>query len=236
MLHDVPMTKTYAFVFARGGSKGLPRKNVLSIGGIPMLAHSIHSARALQEIDQIYVSTDCEEIASIASQYGAEVIIRPSELASDTASEWLAWQHAINSVAQSVGSFERFLSLPATSPLRKAEDVQNCLNALQAGVDMVITMTPAHRSPWFNMVTADPDGRVRLVAGDGAIKRRQDSRACFDMTTVAYVSRPEFILKASSIWDGSVVGVEIPRERSIDIDNALDFAIAQFLMEQHELL
>jgi CMP-N-acetylneuraminic acid synthetase len=229
------MTKTCAFVFARGSSKGLPRKNVLPIGGIPMLAHGIKIARALQEVDQVYVSTDCGEIASIAKQYGAEVINRPSELASDTASEWLAWQHAINAVIQSAGSFDRFLSLPATAPLRKPEDVRNCLNALQAGIDMVITMTPAHRSPWFNMVTADSDGRVKLVAGDGAIRRRQDSQACFDMTTVAYVSRPEFILKASSIWDGSVVGVEIPRERSIDIDNALDFAIASFLMEEHDL-
>jgi CMP-N-acetylneuraminic acid synthetase len=229
------MTTTYAFIFARGGSKGLPRKNVLPIGGIPMLAHGIKTARSLMEIDQIYVSTDCEEIASIAKHYGAEVIDRPSELASDTASEWLAWQHAINAVVKSVGSFDRFLSLPATAPLRKPEDVRNCLNALQAGTDMVITMTPAHRNPWFNMVTADSDGRVRLVAGDGAIRRRQDSQVCFDMTTVAYVSRPQFILKASSMWDGSVVGVEIPQERSIDIDNALDFAIARFLMEEHEL-
>jgi CMP-N-acetylneuraminic acid synthetase len=227
------MAKTFAFIFARGGSKGLPRKNVRPIGGIPMLAHGIKIARALQEVDQVYVSTDCEEIASMAKQYGAEVIDRPSELASDTASEWLAWQHAINSVTQTVGSFDRFLSLPATSPLRKLEDVQSCLNALKVGVDMVVSMTPAHRSPWFNMVTANADGRIRLVAGDGAVKRRQDSQVCFDMTTVAYVSRPEFILRASSMWDGSVVGVEIPRERSIDIDNALDFAIARFLMEEH---
>jgi CMP-N-acetylneuraminic acid synthetase len=227
------MTKTFAFIFARGGSKGLPRKNVLPIGGMPMLAHGIKVARSLREVDRVYVSTDCEEIASIARQYGAEVIGRPSELASDRASEWLAWQHAVDAVVQSIGSFDRFLSLPATAPLRKIEDVRSCLNALQVGVDMVITMSPAHRSPWFNMVTADANGRVRLVAGAGAVKRRQDSQICFDMTTVAYVSRPEFILRASSMWDGSVVGVEIPRERSIDIDNALDFAIARFLMEEH---
>jgi CMP-N-acetylneuraminic acid synthetase len=228
------MTTTYAFIFARGGSKGLPRKNVLPIGGMPMLAHAIRIAHDLQEVDQVYVSTDCEEVAFIARQYGAEIINRPSELASDTASEWLAWQHAINVLKQSVGSFDRFLSLPATAPLRKPEDVQRCLNALQAGIDMVITMTPAHRSPWFNMVTADLDGKVKLVANEGSIMRRQDSISCYDMTTVAYVSRPEFILKASSMWDGSVVGVEVPRERSIDVDDDLDFAIARFLMEEHE--
>jgi N-acylneuraminate cytidylyltransferase len=200
-----------------------------------MLAHGINIARGLEEIDHIYVSTDCDEIRFIAQKHGAKVINRPSELASDTASEWLAWQHAINVVMRSIGPFDRFVSLPATAPLRKAEDVQNCLNALQAGVDMVITMTPAHCSPWFNMVMVDLDGKAKLVAGDGAIVgRRQDARPCFDMTTVAYVSRPEFILKASNMWDGAVIGVEVPRERSIDIDNELDFAIARFLMEDYE--
>ena len=229
------MTKTYAFVFARGGSKGLPKKNILPIAGMPMIAHSIEIAHKLRGVDHIYVSTDCDEIASIAESYGAEVIHRPVELASDTASEWLAWQHAINFVLKSGRPFERFLSLPATAPMRSTEDVQRCLSALQKGIDMVITMAPAHRSPWFNMVTADRNSKVKLVAGNGDVKRRQDSQPCFDMATVAYVSRPEFILSSSSIWDGNVIGVEIHRIRSIDIDDELDFRIARFLMEDHAL-
>ncbi len=228
------MTSTSAFVFARGGSKGLPRKNVLQIAGMPLLAHGIEIARNLKEVDNIYVSTDCEEIASIALQYGAEVIDRPSELASDTASEWLAWQHAIRFVIQNNKSFDRFLSLPATAPMRTTEDVQKCLSSLSEDVDFVITMTPSHRSPWFNMVTADKDRKVKLVAGNGDIKRRQDAPPCFDIATVAYVSRPEFILNSTSIWDGTIVGVEVPRNRAIDIDDELDFAIARFLMEDNE--
>lgn len=228
------MTSTSAFVFARGGSKGLPRKNILPIGGMPMLAHSIKTALDLPEVDHIYVSTDCDEIASIAQQYGADVIHRPSELASDTASEWLAWQHAINFVTKRGDSFDRFLSLPATAPLRTSEDVQRCLDALGEDVDFVITMTTAHRSPWFNMVTADQDSIVKLVAGKGDIKRRQDADLCFDVTTVAYVSRPGFILNSSSIWDGKVAGVQVPRDRAIDIDDELDFSIARFLMGDYE--
>lgn len=225
------MTSTFAFIFARGGSKGLPKKNILPICGIPMLAHSIKIAREIRDVDRIYVSTDCEEIASVALQYGAEVIPRPSELASDTASEWLAWQHAISFVLDSGYAFDRFLSLPATAPMRMPKDVQRCLDSLQKDVDFVITMTPAHRSPWFNMVTADQSSKVKLVGGNGDVKRRQDAPPCFDITTVAYVSRPQFILNSSSIWEGNVVGVEIPRSRSIDIDDELDFSIAQFLME-----
>ena len=78
--------KTCVFIFARGGSKGLPRKNVLPIGGIPLIVHSIHTAKALSDIEGIFVSTDCQEIASIATAAGAEIINRPKELASDTAS------------------------------------------------------------------------------------------------------------------------------------------------------
>ena len=131
------MTSTFAFIFARGGSKGLPRKNILSICGTPMLAYSIKTARELHAVDRIYVSTDCDEIASIAFQYGAEVILRPAELASDTASEWLAWQHAINFVLDSGHAFDCFLSLPATAPMRKPEDVQRCLDALHEDIDFV---------------------------------------------------------------------------------------------------
>ena len=81
--------KTCAFIFARGGSKGVPRKNILPIGGLPLIVHSIKVAQSLENIEGIYVSTDCEEIASIAAAAGAEIINRPIELATDTASEWL---------------------------------------------------------------------------------------------------------------------------------------------------
>ena len=226
------MTLTCAFVFARGGSKGLPKKNVLPIGGLPMLAHGIRLALDLKEVDRIYVSTDCEEISAVAQLYGAEIIERPPSLASDNTPEWLAWQHAVSYVTQKFGPFDRFLSLPATAPLRSSDDVTKCLDALQDGIDMVITMTPSHRSPWFNMVIADDEQKLSLIAGDGSVIRRQDAVKCFDMTTVAYVTRPGFITSSSSIWDGTVVGVEIPRKRAIDIDDELDYSIATYLMSQ----
>ena len=92
---------TSAFVFARGGSKGLPRKNLLPICGLPLLGHSIKIAHDLSEVDHIYVSTDCDEIAAIATLYGAELILRPSQLASDTASEWLAKSWCLSRVTSS---------------------------------------------------------------------------------------------------------------------------------------
>ena len=226
------MLKVCAFIFARGGSKGLPRKNILPIGGLPMLVHGIQTALQLDNVVGVYVSTDCSEIAAIAQEAGAEVIIRPAELAGDSSPEWLAWQHAIRAVRERCGNFDCFLSLPPTAPLRNLEDVKNCLAAFQADVDVVITMTPARRSPWFNMVLKDKSGTVSLVSKKNSVYRRQDSPACFDMTTVAYVARPEFILSAQKMWDGKVVGVEVPIERSLDIDTPFDFALAKFVMEQ----
>jgi len=228
------MTLTCAFVFARGGSKGLPKKNILPIGGLPMLAHGIKMARQLKQVDHVYISTDCEQIAEIGRLYGAEVIQRPSYLASDSAPEWQAWQHAVSYVTKKIGPFDRFLSLPATAPLRSSDDVLRCLNALQDGVDMVITMSPSTRSPWFNMVVADDSQKISLISGDGSLIRRQDAQKCFDMTTVAYVARPDFIINSSSLWDGTVVGVEVPRKRAIDIDDEFDYAVARFLMEDYD--
>jgi CMP-N-acetylneuraminic acid synthetase len=226
------LSKACAFIFARGGSKGLPKKNILPIGGLPMLVHGIRIAQQLDNVKEIYVSTDCDEISAIGHDAGAKVIIRPAELASDTAPEWLAWQHAIHHVQEHHGHFEYFLSLPPTAPLRKLEDVENCLAALQPDVDIAITMTLARRSPWFNMVTKDATGLVGLIAGKNSVYRRQDSPECFDMATVAYAAKVEFILGAEKIWDGRVVGVEVPIERALDIDTPFDFALAQFLMEQ----
>lgn len=97
---------------------------------------------------------------------------------------------------------------------------------------MVITVTPAHRNPWFNMVSLALDGEASLLNNEGSFTRRQHSPKCFDMTTVAYVAKPDFILENSNIWDGKVIGVEVPQERSIDIDNKLDFSIASFLMSK----
>ena len=223
---------THAFVFARGGSKGLARKNLLPIAGLPLVVHSIRMAAALEEIDGIFVSTEDGEIAAVAREYGARVIERPTELATDTAPEWLAWRHAVAWVEAEVGPFERFLSLPATAPLRSAVDVRSCLAALTASTDLVLTMSAARRNPWFNMVVADPEGCVRPVnAGDG-VSRRQDAPAVFDLATVAYATRPAYIRESTGLWDGVVRAVEVPVARAIDIDDALDFSIARFLMEQ----
>jgi len=223
-------TSTFGFIFARGGSKGLPGKNIRPLGGMPLLAHSICLAQKIERINRIFVSTDDAAIAKVAADYGAEVIVRPDEFATDTASEWMAWRHAIVYVREALGlDFDVFLSLPATSPLRNQDDVRSSLDALTKNVEVVITVTPAARSPYFNMVSTNSDGNTRLILGDANFKRRQDAPIVYDITTVAYVTRPDFVLQNNGLFDGRVKSVIVPKERAVDIDDAYDFRVAEVL-------
>lgn len=225
-----------AFIFARGGSKGVPRKNIRDLGGQPLIAYSIRAAQGCPLIDRVVVSTDDDEIASVAREYGAEVpFIRPVELSGDCSSEYDAWKHAIRTFEKVYEEkIDIFVSLPPTSPLRSVVDIENCIGEYaQTDADMVITVKEAARSPFFNMVKSDEEGFFHLVnlAPDGTrYIRRQDVPTVYDMTTVAYVSSPDFILNTNSIFSGRVKSVLVPDERAVDIDTMLDFKFAEFLI------
>jgi CMP-N-acetylneuraminic acid synthetase len=224
-----------AFVFARGGSKGIPQKNLRLLNGKPLLAYAIETARASSIFQRVIVSTDSEEIAKVARNYGAETpFVRPSELATDESSEWHAWQHALKEASKLYGDSDVFVSLPATAPFRSVQDVINCVDRLVGlpAVDVVITACQAQRNPWYNMVKVDNDGFAVLAAKpENTIVRRQDAPRLFDVATVAYAAKPSFILQANGIWDGRVAVVEIPRERSLDIDTPFDLLIAESLVQ-----
>lgn len=227
--------RTIAFVFARGGSKGVPRKNVRLLDGKPLIAHSIEVGLATPGVETVVVSTDDDEIASVALTYGAEVpFMRPAELAQDHSPEWLAWRHAISWFTTTRGSFDCFVSLPTTSPFRSVEDVLACIAKLRAdpATDAVITVTEANRSPYFNMVHLDEGQHARIVipSTDGGIVRRQDAPAVYDMTTVAYAVRPHFIETADRLFAGEVRAVLVPVERAADIDTEFDFKMAEALV------
>ena len=225
----------FGFVFARGGSKGLQHKNMLKLGDSSLVGHSVMAARTVPSIARVFVSTDDEDIANEALAHGAEVIQRPADLASDTASEWKAWQHAIQHLKAQGTDFDVFISLPPTSPLRGTADVQNCIDALRPGIDVVITVTPAARNPYFNMVLRDHDGTSRIVNALGPISRRQDAPAVYDITTVAYAARPDFILNEDGLFAGTVHSVIVPRERAVDIDDAIDCQLAEVILALKEI-
>ena len=223
--------KTFAFIFARAGSKGVHGKNIKEICGKPLITYSIEIAHEIECIDKIFVSTEDDNIANIAKKYGADIIPRPVSLAEDDSPEWLAWQHAVKWLEEKGEDFDIFVSLPATSPLRIKKDITQCLASLDQKTDMVVGITEATRSPYFNMVRKNDSSYINiLIKDDKRYTRRQETPAIFDMTTVAYVSRPEFIINASGIFEGRVKGVEIPAERALDIDTELDWEFVEFLM------
>ena len=213
----------------------MPNKNIQTFNGKPLISWAVELALEVKQINKVFVSTDSEEIAEIARMAGASIpFIRPSELATDTSPEWHSWQHFIKFLADKDGKLpEVFLSLPATSPLRSTIDVENCLNEFKKGrADFVVGITPSERNPYFNMVKKGEDNQVDLVIQQGdKYSRRQDTPEVFDLTTVCYVGKPVTILTKNSIFEGKVAGVEIPRERAIDIDTELDFQIAELLFK-----
>lgn len=228
--------KNMAFIFARGGSKGLPGKNIKPLQGKPLLQYSIEIAQACPSIDGLFVSTDDVDIAAVAEELGVGVIWRPEALATDTSPEWLSWRHAIEWVRERVGPFDGFVSLPATSPLRSVSDVEMAIQArIDHAADICIGVTPANRSPYFNMVRQKDDGFVTLVnSPDTEVSRRQDAPEVFDITTVVYAACPDFILNEYGLFSGKVTCVEIPKARAVDIDDIYDFKLAEAILQSEE--
>ncbi|QOL27085.1 acylneuraminate cytidylyltransferase family protein [Thalassotalea sp. LPB0316] len=224
--------KSYAFIFARGGSKGLPGKNIKPLNGKPLIAYSIDTALQTKCFEKVFVSTDDSNIADVAKKYGAEVIDRPAQLATDKSPEWLSWQHAIEYVEGRYGAFEQFVSLPATSPLRSAQDVIDAMTKRKAlAADICISVTEASRSPYFNMVRLDNDWCRIVIAPDSDLTRRQDAPEVFDITTVVYATTPTFIKHNQGLFDGQVCAITVPKERAVDIDDIYDFYFAKAILE-----
>ncbi len=230
------MTQILSCTFARGGSKGVPGKNSRPFCGRPLIGWAIQAALGSRHISRHIVSTDSDAIAEAAVAWGAETPFRrPAELATDTAAERLAWRHAISAMEQLDSTrYEVLVSVPATCPLRFSEDIDRCIELLlSTDADIVVTATEAAANPWFNMVTVDSAGAVRIAAQPpGAVVRRQDAPDVFELTAVAYAARRDSVMQQDSIFQGRVRAVMIPRERAADIDTPLDWDIAEFLMQR----
>ncbi|MBI4423589.1 MAG: acylneuraminate cytidylyltransferase family protein [Elusimicrobia bacterium] len=223
--------RVIATICARGGSKGVPRKNLRMLCGKPLIVHSIEQALACRSIERTYVSTDDLEIAEVARRAGAKVpFLRPAELATETAGKIPVIRHLAAHVLANDPPFDLLVDLDPTSPLRALEDIQACIDAVHSGVDNVITAYPAEKSPYFNMVERDGDGWARLVKPlDPPAVRRQDAPEVFSMNASIYVWRRETLERG--LFGGKTHLHVMPRERSVDIDSEFDFMIVEKLME-----
>ncbi len=223
---------TICTICARGGSTGVPRKNVRSLLGKPLIAHTIEQAQQCDLIDAIYVSTDDEEIAQVARDCGAIVpFMRPAELATFEAGKLPVIIHLIDHVIASGVEVTRVVDLDPTSPLRNVSDITAAVALLDADTDVVITAYPADKNPYFNMVEAKADGNIRLVTPlEGGVDSRQAAPAVYSMNGSVYVWHRDTL--AGGLWSGRTKLYEMPHERSVDIDNEIDFKLVELLMRE----
>jgi CMP-N,N'-diacetyllegionaminic acid synthase len=224
--------KIVALINARGGSKGIKNKNTLKFKNTTLLGNSILQAKRIKQIQRIFVSTDNKKIAKKSLKYGAEVpFLRPKNLAKDNSPEILSIRHAINFFKIKLNLKPDYIvSLPTTSPLRSIQDIENCiLKAKKNKLDVVFSITPSKRNPYFNMVEVKKNKLNIICKSKKKYFTRQSAPKCFDLTTVCYVFRTDYILKNSNLFSGKVGFVIIPNERAVDIDDSIDYNFVKFL-------
>lgn len=225
--------KILCTICARAGSKGVANKNLRLINSKPLIAYSIEQAISAKLFDQIVVSSDSADIRSIAMANGATFVVeRPAEMATDSAPKLPAIQHCASVAEEKFGRFDIIIDLDATAPLRIPEDIIGALNLLNStNADNIITGTPAHRSPYFNLVETDTDGIVRLSKPPQvAVDRRQDSPQCFDMNASIYVWQRKALFENKNLFTSNTRLFVMPAERSHDIDSHADFEMVEWLM------
>ena len=221
--------KNVAFIFARGGSKGIRNKNIIQFYDKPLIAHTISLAQKSNLFEDIVVSTDDENIRDISLSYGASVpFIRPNELATDTSNEFYSWKHAIENYNK---NFDTFISLPCTSPLRDYKTVDKMIDKYHTvKCDLLLGVTRSNHIPNFNIVNLESSGKITINGSPKKqITRRQDAPNCYNITTYAYITNSKYILKASQLMDGNIYGYELNKKESIDIDDVYDFKFAEYL-------
>jgi CMP-N,N'-diacetyllegionaminic acid synthase len=229
------MPRVIATICARGGSKGLPGKNLRPLAGKPLIVHTIEHALACRGIDRVFVSTDDARIAEVAMRAGAQVpYLRPAELATDEAPKLPAIEHLVAHLEHGGMKVATVVDLQPTSPLRRPEDIEAAL-ALLDDTDLVVSVTEPSHNPYYTLAEADAQGRLQL-SKPAQFARRQDAPAVWGLNGSIYVWRRAALPKAiaEGFWSVRAKPYEMPRRRSVDIDDLEDFELAQWYLQRSE--
>jgi CMP-N,N'-diacetyllegionaminic acid synthase len=227
MIHD---KKILAVVPARGGSKGVPRKNIRELVGKPLIAWTIEQAKKSRYIDRLIVSTDDEEIARTAKEWGAEVpFLRPVELAQDDTPGVAPVLHAI----EKLNGFDYVVLLQPTSPLRRTEDIDGCIEkCVQTGAPTCVTVTLPDKSPYW-MYTIDGEQKLSpILPAQLSITRRQDLPSVYVLNGAVYVAKCRWLNEMQTFLTDYTVGYVMDGQRSIDIDTEEDLAFCEWLLNR----
>ena len=229
--------KLLAVIPARGGSKGLPGKNILPFVGLPLIAHTLLFARMCPEIDRCIVSTDSMEIAEVARRFEADVpFIRPAELAQDETPTWPVLRHALAYLEQlEQVSYDLLLLLDPTSPARELDDISEALRRLQEcpNADGILSVSQPDFNPIWHCVVEREGWMVDLIDGGGDYQRRQDVTPVYRINGSMYIWRAEFVRQQETTWrtTGNHLIYEVPEFRSMSLDTAYEFDRAELLVK-----
>lgn len=213
---------TLAVIPARGGSKGLPRKNIALVAGDPLIVHTIRAALAAATVDRVVVSTDDAEIAETARSAGAEVVLRPARLAGDDSPTEDALLHVLEELGADP---ELIVTLEPTSPLRTPELIDACVHlAREHDADTVITVTET-RSIYGRL-----DGETFRPLFDGQARRRQLREPLYAESSTVYVTRASHLRETRSVVGPQLYALVVPEEQALDINTPHDLAVADALL------
>jgi CMP-N,N'-diacetyllegionaminic acid synthase len=222
--------KVLAIIPARGGSKGLPGKNIINLAGKPLIAWTIEVAKQSKFIDKLILSSDDEEIISVAKKYGCDVPFkRPAELALDSTPGIDPILHAMKEFPE----FDLVICLQATSPLRNSADIDGAIEmCIMQNSPSCISVSPAEQSPYWMFKLDNQNVMMPLLSLDSTVVRRQDLPPVYTLNGAVYVAKSEWIKKTKSFLSDETTGFIMPVERSIDIDTELDLQIASYILEK----
>jgi len=224
-----------ALIPARGGSKGLPRKNIKPLLGKPLIAWTIEQAKASKYIDKVVVSTDDEEIAEVAKKYGAEVpFLRPKELATDEARGIDVVLHGIGYFKSLYGTDFIFVYLQPTSPLRRSEDIDNAIEELFSNpkAKAIISVCEVEHHPLWTGVLPEDKCLANFINKEVADKNRQELPKYYRINGAIYLGFADYIENNKSFFGENTYAYVMPVERSIDVDNIVDFKLAELILKE----
>jgi CMP-N-acetylneuraminic acid synthetase len=224
-----------AIIPARGGSKGVPRKNIRPLGGVPLLAHMLRAALGSTRVSRVVVSSEDDEILDIAASLGGRDVAlrRPQELARDTTPDVPMLQHAVRAVEERIGrAVDYVVQLHVTTPFLTASDIDGALTALieRTDADSVVSVYQVNDFHPLKMKRVRADGFFeQFVAGTEELttSRRQDFEPVYKRNGGLYASKREVVMELGRVWGDSVLPYIMPHERSVDINSEVDFIAAE---------
>ena len=221
-------------ILARGGSKGLPRKNILPLAGKPLIGYTIEVARASTVLDRVVVSTDDQEIAGVAKRYGADVpFYRPADLAEDDTSVFPAILHALTWLSEHEGYDPGYVMLlQPTSPFRTVEDIEGAVSlAVRKHADAVVSVSRVRQHPYWSKQMSEDGRLISQYPPEHAAFRRQDLPPLYVPNGAIYLVLRSVLLEKETVYTERTYGYVIPAERSLDIDDAWDLHVAELILK-----